>query len=60
LDLFLAELDATPELVDDVVVIAPVPVQKELGEVLRLRAVRGAAPPAARAPTASRRAVRRH
>jgi hypothetical protein len=60
LDLLLAELDATPGLVDDVAVIAPVPVQKELSEVLRLRAVRGAAPPAARAPTASRRAVRRH
>lgn len=60
LDLLLAELDATPELVDDVAVIAPVAVQKELGEVLRLRAVRGAAPTVARAPTASRRAVRRH
>ena len=58
LDLVLQELDATPGLVDEIAVIAPVAVQKELGEVLRLRAVREAAPHVPRAPASGRRAPR--
>ena len=53
LDLLLQELDATPSVVDELAVIAPAAVQKELGEVLRLRVVRSVAPvprPAPRAP----------
>ena len=42
LDLVLHELDATPGVLDDLAVIAPAAVQKELGEVLRLRTVRAA------------------
>jgi cytosol aminopeptidase family protein len=57
LDLVLLELDATPNIVDELAVIAPAAVQKELGEVLRLRAVRSAAPTAAR-PVTTRRAPR--
>ena len=59
LDLLLQELDATPNVVDELAVIAPAAVQKELGEVLRLRAVRGAAAhgrAGAGAPRAARRA----
>ena len=56
LDLLLAELDASTEasrdasrdLIEELVVIVPAAVQKELGEVLRLRAVRSAAPAPAR------------
>jgi hypothetical protein len=58
LDLVLQELDATPGVVDELAVIAPVAVQKELGEVLRLRAVR-AAPAGARHGGASRRPINR-
>jgi hypothetical protein len=53
LDLLLQELDAMPSVVDELAVIAPAAVQKELGEVLRLRTVRAVAPvprPAPRAP----------
>jgi hypothetical protein len=57
LDLVLEALDATPDVVDELAVIAPAAVQKELGEVLRLRAVRSAAPPSPR-PAAARRAPR--
>ena len=49
LDVVLAELDATPAIVDELAVIAPGAVQKELAEVLRLRVVRATAPPGARA-----------
>jgi Cytosol aminopeptidase family, N-terminal domain len=58
LDLVLQELDATPGVVDALAVIAPVAVQKELGEVLRLRAVREAAPTGSRAPASARRVAR--
>ena len=58
LDLVLQELDATPGVLDALAVIAPVAVQKELGEVLRLRAVREAAPTGPRAPFSARRAAR--
>jgi hypothetical protein len=58
LDLVLEELDAHPGVVDELAVIAPAAVQKELGEVLRLRAVRSAAPPGPRPPAATRRAPR--
>lgn len=58
LDLVLQELDATPGVVDELAVIAPVAVQKELGEVLRLRAVR-AAPAGPRHGWASRRTINR-
>ena len=57
LDLLLQELDAVPGLLDELAVIAPVAVQKELGEVLRLRAIR-AAPAGPRPAAASRRAQR--
>jgi hypothetical protein len=57
LDLVLQELDASPGILDELAVIAPVAVQKELGEVLRLRAVR-AAPAGARLAPAPRRALR--
>jgi hypothetical protein len=57
LDLVLLELDAAPGIVDELAVIAPVAVQKELGEVLRLRAVRSAAPSGAR-PAPARRVTR--
>jgi hypothetical protein len=57
LDLLLLELDAAPGVVDELAVIAPATVQKELGEVLRLRAVRSAAPASRPAP-AARRAAR--
>jgi hypothetical protein len=57
LDLVLQELDATPAIVDELSVIAPAAVQKELGEVLRLRAVRSAAPTPGR-PAAARRVAR--
>jgi hypothetical protein len=43
LDLLLETVDATPDIIDELTVIAPTAVQKELGEVLRLRAVRAAA-----------------
>jgi hypothetical protein len=55
LDLVLEALDATPDVVDELAVIAPAAVQKELGEVLRLRAVRSAAPPGPRQRAAARR-----
>jgi hypothetical protein len=59
LDLVLEALDATPDSVDELAVIAPAAVQKELGEVLRLRAVRSAAPAGPRHPrAAARRAPR--
>ncbi|HVZ73250.1 MAG TPA: M17 family peptidase N-terminal domain-containing protein [Polyangia bacterium] len=54
LDLLLEAVDETPGLVDDLTVLAPASVQKELGEVLRLRAVRAAAP-----KPAPRRAARK-
>ena len=57
LDLVLQELDATPSIVDELHVIAPAAVQKELGEVLRLRAVRSAAPTSTR-PVPTRRVSR--
>ena len=53
LDVVLAEVDAAPGVIDELTVIAPGTVQKELGEVLRLRAVR-AVPEARRAPPARR------
>jgi hypothetical protein len=58
LDLVLQELDVTPGALDELAVIAPAAVQKELGEVLRLRAVRSAAPAPAR-PAAARSATAR-
>jgi hypothetical protein len=58
LDLVLQELDATPDVVDELVVIAPAAVQKELGEVLRLRAVRAAAPSGPRPAVPARRPPR--
>jgi hypothetical protein len=57
LDLVLLELDGTPGVLDELAVIAPGAVQKELGEVLRLRAVR-AAPVGARPAPPARRALR--
>jgi Cytosol aminopeptidase family, N-terminal domain len=57
LDLVLQELDSTPTVLDELAVIAPVAVQKELGEVLRLRAIR-AAPAGPRPSSAARRAQR--
>jgi hypothetical protein len=53
LDLLLEAVDESPETLDELTVIAPAAVQKELGEVLRLRSVRAAAgaprlPPARR------------
>jgi hypothetical protein len=57
LDLVLQELDAVPGLLDELAVIAPVAVQKELGEVLRMRAIR-AAPAGPRPAAAPRRAQR--
>ena len=57
LDVVLQELDATPGLVDELAVIAPGAVQKELAEVLRLRVVRAAAPAGPR-PAAPRRAAK--
>jgi hypothetical protein len=59
LDLVLQELDATPTLLDELHVIAPAAVQKELGEVLRLRAVRSAAPASSRPAPARRAPARR-
>jgi Cytosol aminopeptidase family, N-terminal domain len=43
LDLLLEAVDESPETLDELTVIAPAAVQKELGEVLRLRSVRAAA-----------------
>ena len=57
LDVVLEELDATPDVIDELAVIAPGAVQKELAEVLRLRVVRAAAPPGPR-PAAARRPPR--
>jgi hypothetical protein len=60
LDVVLQEIDAAPGDLDELTVLVPVTVQKELGEVLRLRAVRAAAPetrrpaPARRAQTAKK------
>jgi hypothetical protein len=56
LDVVLQEVDAVPDALDDLSVIAPAAVAKELGEVLRLRAVRAA--PELQRP-ASRRAQKR-
>jgi len=56
LDVLLQEVDAVPDALDELSVIAPAAVAKELGEVLRLRAVR-AAPELQRAP--ARRAQKR-
>jgi len=53
LDVVLQEVDATPDAIDELTVLVPATVQKELGEVLRLRAVR--ATPEARRPGAARR-----
>jgi hypothetical protein len=53
LDVVLGEVDATPDALDELSVIAPAAAAKELGEVLRLRAVR-AAPELHRAPAARR------
>jgi hypothetical protein len=58
LDLLLQELDAAPGAVDELGVIAPAAVQKELGEVLRLRAVRAAAAGAGRPAAGPRHAPR--
>ncbi|HSZ80931.1 MAG TPA: M17 family peptidase N-terminal domain-containing protein [Polyangia bacterium] len=57
LDVVLEELDARPGVLDELAVIAPGAVQKELAEVLRLRVVRAAAPTGPR-PAAPRRAPR--
>jgi hypothetical protein len=57
LDVVLQEVDAAPNDLDELTVIAPAAVQKELAEVLRLRAVR-AAPEARRAAPAGRRAAK--
>jgi hypothetical protein len=53
LDVVLQEIDAAPGELDELTVLVPATVQKELGEVLRLRAVR--AVPEARRPVATRR-----
>ncbi|MDB4979808.1 MAG: hypothetical protein JWM82_560, partial [Myxococcales bacterium] len=54
LDLLLEAVDETPDILDELTVIAPAAVQKELGEVLRLRSVRAAAAPTSR-PAPARR-----
>ena len=53
LDVVLQEIDAAPGALDELSIIAPAAVAKELGEVLRLRAVR-AAPELHRGPVARR------
>jgi hypothetical protein len=57
LDVVLQEVDAAPGSIDELTVLVPAAVQKELGEVLRLRAVR--ALPEARRPVAGRRLQKR-